>query len=639
MKRNIPALLLIMLVIMLITPAAADAAQRPTPPGVKKVHVDVYHSPDKSASLQDDTVYPAKYDPRTEDWFRTAIQVKNQGDLGLCWAFATSSTAEISWAKEQHDKGQTVQPLQVSPLHLGYFLFHQPVDPLGGTKGDSNHPIEKEWYDEGGSIVGTMQFLANQADFVPESFMPYTLDEWDSYIGPMSFDASKGYGHSALILENSGFVNFASELADPVKGIKSMIERYGALVATVEINDEYFTNDISYYNPPADGESHAVSIIGWDDNYAVTNFQEKCRPEHPGAWLAMNSWGTVDLDGTPRHDGGFFWISYESRDIINTELLGMDLGLPDEASDVLQYDGTADGDSENMEADEEVANVFEVPKGRLSETLTRIGFTSYSADPTDYQIQVFTGLSDPSLPTSGWPHPVQTVHTDRAGYNMFTLDEPIEVNRGQYFSVCVMFSEPAAIGVEVDHGSNAETVGLAPGQSFVLYKNMAWKDAANDYDKCYRIKAIAVPEMCEDHDFEYLETVPPQKGVKGYDLYWCWHCAYEIKDNWTPALKPVPDKTKITKLVPTRKAMTVKWRRSNEKIVGKNIDGYQIRYSLKKNMKGAKTVTVKGWTVTSKKIKKLKSKKKYYVQIRTYKKTGSKTYRSAWSRAKAVRTK
>ena len=85
--------------------------------------------------------------------------------------------------------------------------------------------------------------------------------------------------------------------------------------------------------------------------------------------------------------------------------------------------------------------------------------------------------------------------------------------------------------------------------------------------------------------------------------------------------------------------MTVKWRKSNEKIVGKNIDGYQIRYSLKKSMKSAKIVTVKGWTVTSKKIKKLKAKKKYYVQIRTYKKTDGKTYKSAWSAAKAVKTR
>ena len=39
-------------------------------------------------------------------------------------------------------------------------------------------------------------------------------------------------------------------------------------------------------------------------------------------------------------------------------------------------------------------------------------------------------------------------------------------------------------------------------------------------------------------------------------------------------------------------------------------DGYQIRYSLKKSMKGARTVTVKGYKVTSKKVRKLKSKKK-----------------------------
>ena len=56
-------------------------------------------------------------------------------------------------------------------------------------------------------------------------------------------------------------------------------------------------------------------------------------------------------------------------------------------------------------------------------------------------------------------------------------------------------------------------------------------------------------------------------------------------------------------------------------------------------MKSAKTVTVKGYNVSSKKIKKLKAKKKYFVQIRTFKKTDGKTYYSAWSAAKAVKTR
>ena len=102
----------------------------------------------------------------------------------------------------------------------------------------------------------------------------------------------------------------------------------------------------------------------------------------------------------------------------------------------------------------------------------------------------------------------------------------------------------------------------------------------------------------------------------------------------TPAAKVSnPAKTKITKLKKAKKAFTVKWKKKS------GVTGYQIRYSLKSSMKGAKTVTVKSVKTVSKKVKKLKKKKKYYVQVRTYKVVNGKTYWSGWSVKKSVKTK
>ena len=56
-------------------------------------------------------------------------------------------------------------------------------------------------------------------------------------------------------------------------------------------------------------------------------------------------------------------------------------------------------------------------------------------------------------------------------------------------------------------------------------------------------------------------------------------------------------------------------------------------------MAGAKTVKVTSWKTASKKISKLKAKKKYYVQFRSYKTVSGKTYYSAWSAKKSVKTK
>ena len=64
--------------------------------------------------------------------------------------------------------------------------------------------------------------------------------------------------------------------------------------------------------------------------------------------------------------------------------------------------------------------------------------------------------------------------------------------------------------------------------------------------------------------------------------------------------------------------------------------GYQIKYSTKKNMTGAKTVTS---DYLSKKITKLKSGKRYYFKVRAYKTAdGSRIY-GGWSRVKSVKVK
>ena len=95
-----------------------------------------------------------------------------------------------------------------------------------------------------------------------------------------------------------------------------------------------------------------------------------------------------------------------------------------------------------------------------------------------------------------------------------------------------------------------------------------------------------------------------------------------------------PQGTSISKLTKGKKKFTVKWKKKTTQTTG-----YQIRYSLKSTMASSKTVTVKSNKTTSKTIKKLKAKKSYYVQVRTYKTVSGKKYYSAWSKKKSVKTK
>ena len=99
----------------------------------------------------------------------------------------------------------------------------------------------------------------------------------------------------------------------------------------------------------------------------------------------------------------------------------------------------------------------------------------------------------------------------------------------------------------------------------------------------------------------------------------------------TVTITVIPAKTSLRSVKSqTAKQATVTWKKI------KSISGYQISYSQNSSMKKAKALTVKG-SATRATLKKLVSKKKYYVRIRTYKVVSGKKYYSKWSSKKSVK--
>lgn len=95
-----------------------------------------------------------------------------------------------------------------------------------------------------------------------------------------------------------------------------------------------------------------------------------------------------------------------------------------------------------------------------------------------------------------------------------------------------------------------------------------------------------------------------------------------------------PKGTSITKLTRGSKKFTVKWAKRTTQT-----SGYKIRYSTSSTMSNSKIVYVTKNSTTYKTISKLKAKKKYYVQVATYKLIGNTRYVSEWSAKKYVTTK
>ena len=97
-------------------------------------------------------------------------------------------------------------------------------------------------------------------------------------------------------------------------------------------------------------------------------------------------------------------------------------------------------------------------------------------------------------------------------------------------------------------------------------------------------------------------------------------------------IKVAPKKQSV-KAKTAKKKLTITWTKDS------NATGYQVQIATKKNLKGAKTYTVKSYKTYKKTISKLKSKKKYYVRVRSYKTIGKTKLYGAYSTVKSYKVK
>ena len=107
-----------------------------------------------------------------------------------------------------------------------------------------------------------------------------------------------------------------------------------------------------------------------------------------------------------------------------------------------------------------------------------------------------------------------------------------------------------------------------------------------------------------------------------------------IKGEITKYFYILPKSTKINEIQGIKKGINITWKKQKVQTTG-----YQIEYSLNKDFSKSTKVLIKKNKITNNTINKLKSKKKYYVRIRTYKLVDAKKIYSNWSKIKIIKTK
>ena len=177
-----------------------------------------------------------------------------------------------------------------------------------------------------------------------------------------------------------------------------------------------------------------------------------------------------------------------------------------------------------------------------------------------------------------------------------------------------------------DNIANNETIDLSGAYIELSKKQYVYSGNAYKPSVKVKLKGVFIPKDYYSVTYsanKYVGTATVT--VKGRDAY---------SGSRKITFRIIPKTTSISKFKPAKKAVTVTWRRNTVQTAG-----YQLQYSLSSKMKSAKAITVKGNKTASRKVTKLKAKRRYYFRIRTYKTVGGKRYYSAWSKIKSVKTK
>jgi len=190
----------------------------------------------------------------------------------------------------------------------------------------------------------------------------------------------------------------------------------------------------------------------------------------------------------------------------------------------------------------------------------------------------------------------------------------------------------------LDHNSTFLLSGTKLANS-VKGKTIVLSPSSYTYNGKYKAPAVKVKNgsVTLKNGTDYTVTVKKGKNIGKYAVTIKGKGKYSGTETAYYTINPKGTSLKSVKK--GKKQFTAKWSKQSAKMPKARITGYQIRYSTKSSMASAKSKTVKGYSKTSLTVKKLSSKKTYYVQVRTYQKVGKSTYYSTWSKAKKVKTK
>lgn len=413
-----------------------------------------YKSPDKPVVGKvpvTSGALPKFYDGRNED---RVPAVKNQGNLGTCWAFASLQALEASFLPGES--------LDLSEDHMS----------IG-----NGFSIPQE---EGGEFTMSLAYLLSWKGPVLEAQDPY-----GDGISPKGLKAVKHVQEVQMIPGKD------------YEKIKQAVLRYGGVQSSLytSMTDEnsrsasYNEEAYAYCYIGSEPPNHDSVIIGWDDNYPKENFQAEVNGD--GAFICLNSWGKGF------GDQGYYYVSYYDSNIGMNNLVYSLTEDVDNYSHIYQSD--LRGWVGQLGYGEDTIWFSNVYGANSDETLSAVGF--YATDSnTSYEIYGVEKVNGEDDIVTGGDFDRKVLLAKgsfgNAGYYTVPITGSVEgeqkLYKGERFAVIVKITTLGAVhpaAIEYDAGDGRTLVDISDGEGYISPDGKSWERLEKKQDCNLCLKA------------------------------------------------------------------------------------------------------------------------------------------------------
>lgn len=400
---------------------------------------------------------PARYN-LAENGFVT--DVKNQQDSGNCWAFAALASLETCVLKASN-KTFNFSVENMKNLIEMYSAY--------GWKMETN---------EGGYNGMPMGYLTSWLGPVNA-----TLDPFDDKgtLSPLL--------DSEMHIQNIYVLPARTSYTDN-DAIKEAILKYGGLYASYYHSAGYLNSKTNaYYDPYTGNGNHAITVVGWDDNYSKNNFYTA--PAGDGAFIVKNSWGSS------WGDNGYFYISYYDRVLfaVNKDNQAFTYILNDTVRYTKNYQYDVAGMTDYLITGKKTVWYKNIYNATGNEAIAAV--STFFNTTVDYEISIY--VNDVLQLTQNGRH-------EGSGYYTIPLKEYVPVAVGDIFKIVVKLANPqnGYAAVPISEQLSTTRCYYAPGVSYFSNDGKKWTDlydySASAYSHTYNsqvacLKAFTITDI------------------------------------------------------------------------------------------------------------------------------------------------